>query len=63
LGPGEGKGVTLGKEKVRKEQEKELERDQERREGREGGMGTRPTPIRKVWIHPGKIGKNCTYSF
>jgi len=61
LGPGEGKGVTLGKKKVRKEQE--LERDQERREGREGGMGTRPTPIRKVWIHPGKIGKNCTYSF
>jgi len=61
LGPGEGKGVTLGKKKVRKEQE--LERDQERREGREGGMGTRPTPICKVWIHPGKIGKNCTYSF
>ena len=41
MGPGEGKGVTLGKKKVRKEQE--LERDQERREGREGGMETRPT--------------------
>jgi len=41
LGPGEGEWVTLGKVNVRKE--KEPERDQERREGREGGMETRPT--------------------